>query len=135
MEAVFPHTTAPLRHKQIAALIESERSRIAGDLHDELGTLISLTSLDLETVLNEVAFLSPHAGSKLRDARNNIDRLALIIRNAIWQLSPLFVENNDLDGALREFFACEFYEFDSVFIFCSEQQVFTITVSHDESDV
>jgi signal transduction histidine kinase len=53
---------------RLTEIIETERNRIASELHDELGTLLSVIHLDLELVLRESSALTPHDARSARVA-------------------------------------------------------------------
>src|SRR5688572_6189569 len=48
----------------VSNIIEQERSRISSELHDELGTLLSIIYLDLELVTHEASSLTPYAENR-----------------------------------------------------------------------
>lgn len=87
---------------KVSEIVEQERHRIASDLHDELGTLLSVIHLDLELVLREAASLSPHGEARLLEVRKNLNHVIESIRVNIWSLSPQMFEQIDLGFALQE---------------------------------
>jgi signal transduction histidine kinase len=87
---------------QVSELIEQERHRIASDMHDELGSLLSVIHLDLELVLREASALTPHGEARLMEIRKNLSHATAAIRHNIWSLSPQMLDQVDLAFALRE---------------------------------
>ncbi len=91
---------ASLNH--VNELIEQERNRIASELHDELGTLLSVIHLDLELVLRESAQLTPYGEARLLEIRKNLNLVIESIRHNIWSLAPQMLEQVQVDFAIRE---------------------------------
>lgn len=87
---------------QVSEIVEQERHRIASELHDELGTLLSVIHLDLELVLREASSLTPHGEARLLEIRKNLNHVIESIRTNIWSLSPQMFDQVDLGFALRE---------------------------------
>lgn len=87
---------------RVNELIEHDRQRIASDLHDELGTLLSVIHLDLELVTREAEALPPHLEAKLLTVKKNLNVTIETIRNTVWNLSPNFLEKVNLTFAIRE---------------------------------
>lgn len=86
----------------ISEVVEQERSRISGELHDELGTLLSVIHLDLELVMHEASSLTPYGENRLIEVRKNLQLVIGAIRNNIWNLSSQMFDQVDLAFALRE---------------------------------
>lgn len=87
---------------KVNELIEHDRQRISSDLHDELGTVLSIIHLDLEIILREVDSFPPHIEAKLLTVKKNLNSTIESIRSIIWNLSPDFIEGMSLSFALRE---------------------------------
>jgi len=87
---------------QVGELIEQERHRIASDMHDELGSLLSVIHLDLELVIREASALTPHGEARLIEIRKNLNHATAAIRHNIWSLSPQMLDQVDLAFALHE---------------------------------
>jgi signal transduction histidine kinase len=86
----------------VSELIEQERNRIASELHDELGTLLSVIHLDLELVLRESSQLTPYGEARLLEIRKNLNLVIESIRHNIWSLAPQMLDQVQIDFALRE---------------------------------
>lgn len=91
-----------LSQDRVNELIEQERTRIASELHDELGTLLSVIHLDLELVFRESSSLTPHGEARLLEVRKNLNLVIEAIRQNIWSLAPQMLDEVSLDFALRE---------------------------------
>lgn len=89
-------------YSKLNEIIEQERNRIASELHDELGTLLSVIHLDLELVLRESSSLTPHGEARLLEIRKNLNLVIESIRHNIWSLAPQMLDQVQLDFALRE---------------------------------
>lgn len=87
---------------KVSELIEQERNRIASELHDELGTLLSVIHLDLELVLRESSQLTPYGEARLLEIRKNLNLVIESIRHNIWSLAPQMLDQVEIDFALRE---------------------------------
>ncbi len=87
---------------RVNELIEQERNRIASELHDELGTLLSVIHLDLELVLRESAQLTPYGEARLLEIRKNLNLVIESIRHNIWSLAPQMLDQVQVDFAIRE---------------------------------
>lgn len=86
----------------ISAIIEQERSRISSELHDELGTLLSIIYLDLELVTHEASSLSPYGENRLNEIKRNLNMVIESIRTNIWNLSTQMFDQVDLGFVIRE---------------------------------
>jgi signal transduction histidine kinase len=85
-----------------STLIENERSRISSDLHDELGSLLSVIFLDLQILTNEASSLTPQGESRLIEIQRNLNLVMESIRTNIWNLSAQMFDQLDLAFSLRE---------------------------------
>ena len=80
-------------------LLEKERTRIATDLHDELGPILALTKIQL----NSVDGLSSEQKIHLSKAENNIKLLTERFSGIAKNLTPKALVNKGLETALRDF--------------------------------
>ena len=83
-------------------IVEQERSRISSELHDELGTLLSIIYLDLELVTHEASSLTPYAENRLNEIKRNLNLVIESIRTNIWNLSGQMFDKVDLAFVIRE---------------------------------
>lgn len=81
-------------------LLEKERSRIAADMHDELGSLISAIKINLECLNNNN---NPENIAILEKTGSYIDTTMQKIREISNNLMPKVLEQNGLVAAVREF--------------------------------
>lgn len=95
-----PADTVP--YSMVSEIVEQERTRISTELHDELGTLLSVIHLDLELVMHEASSLTPYGESRLIEVRKNLNMVIASIRNNIWNLSSQMFDQVDLNFAIRE---------------------------------
>lgn len=86
----------------ISEVVEQERTRISSELHDELGTLLSVIHLDLELVMHESTSLTPYGETRLGELRKNLNLVTASIRSNIWNLSAQMFDQVDLTFIIRE---------------------------------
>ncbi len=102
VKTIEPTPEDSIPWSKVGETIEQERQRIASELHDELGTLLSVIHLDLELVLRESSSLTPHGEARLIEVRKNLNLVIESIRHNIWSLAPQMLDQENLDFALRE---------------------------------
>ena len=86
------------RLKQLARL----RGRIAGDLHDEIGSNLGGIIL-LSELTQQVAALPTEARASLREINATAQRSANAMRDIVWFLNPDFDTLTDMVARMREF--------------------------------
>ena len=86
------------RLKQLARL----RARIAGDLHDEIGSNLGGIIL-LSDLATHVPALPPDALASLQEINATAQRSASDMRDIVWFLNPDFDTLADMVGRMREF--------------------------------
>ncbi len=100
---------------------EDERSRLARDLHDELGALLTAAKLDVARLKSRIAPLTPEVIERLAHLNESLNNGIALKRRIIEDLRPSSLNNLGLVSALeilsREFgdssgldVACEFDE-------------------------
>lgn len=78
---------------------EDERSRLARDLHDEVGQLLTALKIDLQDLQHREA--GPTLSGSLRDSLELVDRLLTEVRNLALDLRPSLLDDLGLMPALR----------------------------------
>lgn len=79
---------------------ENERKKISDQLHDEVGTLLSIANWQLTEVLTESGPLPEKARIKLEKAAESIEKVSSTIRKLGHSLSPLAIQKYGLNRAL-----------------------------------
>jgi len=82
---------------------EEERRRIARELHDEVGALLTSVQLCLGMAQTAAPPETSLLTENLREARQLIDRLTQEVRQLTLQLRPLLLDELGLAGALRAY--------------------------------
>jgi signal transduction histidine kinase len=85
---------------EIAAM-EKERSRIANDLHDDLGPLLSVIKFQVDTVRGE----GPDDAALLQEASTSLDGLIGRMREISSNLTPTSLTRKGLTASLEKFVA------------------------------
>jgi signal transduction histidine kinase len=81
---------------------EFERRRIAKDLHDEVGALLSASKMSLNLFLKAES-TNLNSVERIENIRNLLDESIGVVRNISRDLVPRTLENFGLIGALEEF--------------------------------
>ena len=93
------------RHLQTAR--EDERSRLARELHDELGALLTAAKLDVARLKRGMGALTPDVDERVRHLNSTIDQGISLKRRIVEDLRPSSLSNLGLVAALdiqaREF--------------------------------
>ena len=109
LEATVIHRTAELteltRHLQSAR--EDERSRLARELHDELGALLTAAKLESARLKRNLGPMPPEAAERLQQLNRTLDMGIALKRRIIEDLRPSSLSNLGLVAAL-EILAREF---------------------------
>ncbi|HEY6133915.1 MAG TPA: CHASE3 domain-containing protein [Rubrivivax sp.] len=98
-------STELARHLQSAR--EDERARLARELHDELGALLTAAKLDVARLKRSVGEIQPAAQDRLKSLNGTIDNGIALKRRIIEDLRPSSLSNLGLVAAL-EILAREF---------------------------
>ena len=83
------------------SLLENERTRIARDLHDELGPLLSLTKL----LIGDVTVAQEKGAKQLEKANQNLETILHKLGEISINLTPTGLLKKGLHFALSDFFA------------------------------
>lgn len=87
------------RHLQTAG--EDERSRLARELHDELGALLTAAKLDAARLERAIGVMSPEVQHRLQHLNASINRGIELKRRIIEDLHPSALGNLGLQAALQ----------------------------------
>jgi len=87
------------RHLETAR--EDERARVARDLHDELGALLTATKLDAARLKRTLGAMSPEAEARLNQLTATVDQGIALKRRIIEDLRPSSLKNLGLVAALE----------------------------------
>ena len=82
-------------------LLESERTRIAQDLHDDLAQDLTGLRVNLE-LINLEPYLSEQSRSATTRMNIQIDRIFSSVKNTIWNLSPFTDEAKGLNDLVND---------------------------------
>ncbi|MDB5203344.1 MAG: tetratricopeptide repeat protein [Ferruginibacter sp.] len=100
--------TELLKEQELAARAiiqaeENERKRIAADLHDGIGQMMSVAKMNLSVFENELAFSSTQQKDSFENVINLVDDSCREIRNVSHQMMPNALMKTGLANAIREF--------------------------------
>ena len=108
------------RHLQTAR--EDERNRLARDLHDELGALLTAAKLDVARLKSRLGLLTPEATDRLTHLNETLNSGIALKRRIIEDLRPSSLSNLGLVAAL-EILTREFSERSGIEVRCSLEVV------------
>ena len=80
---------------------ETERSRLARDLHDDTGQALTALKINLELTRRELAGISGHAEARLKEAVVLTDETMVRLRTIAHGLRPPILDTAGLDAALE----------------------------------
>ena len=83
-------------------IAEEEKAKLAAELHDELGSLVTAIVLDAELVLKDLPATSPKLVERQKEIIDLARRAAQLKRRIIEGLRPLLLEQFGLVPALRD---------------------------------
>jgi signal transduction histidine kinase len=103
-------TTVALRTEQLSVLsrhlirvAEDEKSRLARELHDEMGANLTAIGMDLATVGEELRSSHPELAARLARARRTLVDTVQLKRRIIENLRPSLLDNMGLAAALHSY--------------------------------
>ncbi|MFM2138996.1 MAG: hypothetical protein RJA57_1303, partial [Bacteroidota bacterium] len=92
-----------LKARAILEAEEKERERIAKDLHDGVGQMLSALKMNLSALESEIPFADPEQRALYEKAIGLIDESCREVRTVSHVMMPNALLRNHLDGAIREF--------------------------------
>ena len=90
----------------LQAVREEEKTRLARDIHDELGGVLVSAKMDVSWVEDHLGDVDPEVLAKLRRAQESLDAGVALKRRVIEELRPSLLDNLGL-GAAIEWYAQE----------------------------
>jgi signal transduction histidine kinase len=101
---VTEHTSLRALSERIEQMREEERARIARELHDELGHLLTGIKLDFASALRRLHEVKTPGDviDKLQSAIGQIDIGIAMVRRIATDLRPAALDHRDLAGALED---------------------------------
>ena len=81
--------------------VERERSKLARDLHDELGAILTATKMDISWVQRQLGDSSPKVITKLEKTISNLDQGIQFKRRVVQDLHPSLLATFGLVAAMR----------------------------------
>ena len=88
--------------KLLAVAQESERGRIADQLHDEVGSMLSVARLNLSTAYDSSILKNVNAENKLKTTEKILGDVAETIRDMSHQLMPVALKKYGLKKAVQQ---------------------------------
>jgi signal transduction histidine kinase len=108
------------QHLQTAR--EDERSRLARDLHDELGALLTAAKLDVARLKSRIVAITPEASERLAHLNETLNNGIALKRRIIEDLRPSSLNNLGLVASL-EILGREFAGTSGVNVHCELESV------------
>lgn len=82
---------------------EKERQRIAADLHDGIGQMMSVAKMNLSTFEHELSFKNDHQKTAFENVMKLVDESCKEIRSVSHQMMPNALLKSGLASAIKEF--------------------------------
>lgn len=107
LEHIVAERTAQLSvlSRHLIRVSEEEKSRLARELHDEMGANLTAIGIDLATVIDALRASEPELAGKLVRARLTLVDTVQLKRRIIENLRPSLLDNMGLSAALQSYCA------------------------------
>lgn len=107
LEHIVAERTAQLSvlSRHLIRVSEEEKSRLARELHDEMGANLTAIGIDLATVIERLRTNEPELAEKLGRARRTLVDTVQLKRRIIENLRPSLLDNMGLSAALQSYCA------------------------------
>jgi signal transduction histidine kinase/ligand-binding sensor domain-containing protein len=93
-----------IRLRELQQKIQLERERISRDLHDNVGTQLSLISNNIEWVAHPLKVISEHEkAEKLQFANDSVRDIITTLRETIWALNKQQISLEEFSDKLKAF--------------------------------
>ncbi len=87
--------------KNLQTIQERERSRIAMDIHDDLGQKLSLLQIEIDLMLPKIARMSKQYAQQLESLSNRVKGVIEDIKRIAYELHPEIQNRDDLTNLLK----------------------------------
>jgi signal transduction histidine kinase len=103
LEAIVADRTAALQraYRDLQEVREDEKSKLARDIHDELGSILVALKMDASWIERRLERAEPGVADKLGRMLNTLDEGVAIKRRLIEELRPSILDNLGLGAALE----------------------------------
>jgi signal transduction histidine kinase len=107
LEEIVAERTAQLSvlSRHLIRVSEEEKSRLARELHDEMGANLTAIGMDLSTVTEQLRVTQPELAGKLSRARRTLVDTVQLKRRIVENLRPSLLDNMGLSAALQSYCA------------------------------
>ena len=107
LEEIVAERTAQLSvlSRHLIRVQEEEKSRLARELHDEMGANLTAIGIDLTTVGDQLRSTHPELAARLARARRTLVDTVQLKRRIIENLRPSLLDNMGLSAALQSYCA------------------------------
>jgi signal transduction histidine kinase len=97
------HSRQELRelHKRMLTVVEAERERIAGEVHDKLGQLLTVIRLEVGRAKRDLSPTQPAVAEALRSSLELVDQSMRSVRRIATELRPVILNDMGLEAALE----------------------------------
>lgn len=92
-----------LATKAVIEAEENERQRIAGDLHDGVGQMMSAAKINLSAITKELSFNNNEQKDRFENALKLVDESCSEVRSVSHNIMPNALLKNSLAAAVRDF--------------------------------
>lgn len=89
--------------KAVIEAEENERKRIAGDLHDSVGQMMSAAKINLSSIIDDIPFANPEQRVAFDKAIDLVDESCKEVRTVSHNIMPNSLLKKSLASAIREF--------------------------------
>jgi PAS domain S-box-containing protein len=93
------------KHKTLQAVVEGqehERSRIAKDLHDGVGQMLSVVKISVSAIQEQLLTIAPEQAAQLRESIALLDSAVQEVRAVSHQLMPIALRQLGLQAAIED---------------------------------
>ena len=90
-----------IRRMEIQVALETDRSRIAREIHDELGQSLTVMKMDLFELKSELSSILPAINKRFKDLSDSIDQLAKKSHKIAHELRPQVLEELGLEAGIE----------------------------------